>query len=147
MLGTLTDRQIEKVLRRGTVGRIGIHSEGRTYVVPVTYLRDGDFVYGHSVLGTKIRMMRKSPDVCFQVDEITDLANWRSVIAWGRYEELRDDMAVAAAKLIASRFGRHTTSETAGPRGRRRGEADHVSYRIRLVERTGRYERRGATRG
>jgi nitroimidazol reductase NimA-like FMN-containing flavoprotein (pyridoxamine 5'-phosphate oxidase superfamily) len=146
VLGTLRPRQIDDVLRACTVGRIGVCADGKTYVVPVTYVYDGDYVYGHSVLGQKIRMMRKNPDVGFEVEEIDDLANWRSVIAQGRYEELTGDMAVAAAKLIAARLGPLTTSETAGPSGRARGAKPQVSYRIRLIERSGRYERHAARR-
>lgn len=141
MLGVLTRGAIARVLRESTVGRLGIHADGRTYVVPVTYVYDGDAVYGHSALGQKIRMMRKSPEVCFEVDDIEDMANWRSVIASGRYEELTGDVAIAAAKLIAARLGPLTTSATAGPSGRRRGGKTFISYRIRLGERTGRYER------
>ena len=141
MLGTLTRAQIDAVLQQCTVGRIGVHADGKTYVVPVTYVYDGDSVYGHSVLGQKIRMMRKAPDVCFEVDDIDDMANWKSVIAAGRFEELTGDLAVAAAKLIAARLGPLTTSETAGPAGQLRGTKQQVSYRIRLGERSGRYER------
>jgi nitroimidazol reductase NimA-like FMN-containing flavoprotein (pyridoxamine 5'-phosphate oxidase superfamily) len=141
MLGTLTRAQIDAVLHQSTVGRIGVHADGKTYVVPVTYVYDGDSVYGHSKLGQKIRMMRRSPDVCFEVDDIDDMANWKSVIAYGHFEELTGDMAVAAAKLIAARLGPLTTSETAGPSGGLRGAKQHVSYRIRLAERSGRYER------
>jgi hypothetical protein len=140
MLGRLRPGEITRVLRDGTVGRIGAHDGGRTYVVPVTYVYDGDAVYGHSTFGQKIRMMRRNPNVCFQVDEIDGMANWRSVIAQGTYEELRGDMATAAAKLIRARIGTLTTSETAGPAGR--SGRTHVSYRIRLKEKSGRYEGR-----
>jgi uncharacterized protein len=145
MLGKLTAKQIETVLRASTVGRIGASAGGKTYVVPVTYVFDGDAVYGHTTVGQKVRMMRANPDVCFEVDEINDMANWKSVIAYGRYEELGGDVAVAAAKLIAARLGPLTTSQTAGPSGKTRGRTP-VSYRIRLVERTGRFERRAVRR-
>lgn len=147
MLGRLTRAQIEKVLRDGTIGRIGACADGKTYVVPITYVYDGTSVYGHTTAGQKVLMMRKNPSVCFEVDEIRDMANWRSVIAWGRYEELAGDVALAAAKLIAARLGPLTTSATAGPSGRTaRGSRPPVSYRIRLTERTGRFERQAATR-
>lgn len=147
MLGTLTRKQIDRVLHEGTIGRIGVSADGRTYVVPITYVYDGDSVYGHSAVGLKVRMMRKNPDVCFEVDDILDMANWRSVIAWGRYEELTGDLAVAAAKLIAARLGPLTTSATAGPSGRTpRGSKAQVSYRIRLQERGGRFEKGAAKR-
>ena len=32
--------------------------------------------------------MRANPFVCFEVEDIDDLANWHSVIAWGVFEEL-----------------------------------------------------------
>ncbi|SRR5581483_40441 len=147
MLGKLTQKQIDEVLRASTVGRIGTSADGKTYVVPITYVYDGGAVYGHSVLGQKIRMMRANPDVCFEVDEIDDMANWRSVIAQGRYEELSGDMAVAAAKLIAARIGPLTESETAGPSGAGPRGRKHIAYRIRLTERSGRYERTRSRRG
>ena len=139
MLGKLTRAEINEVLRANTIGRIGVSVDGRTYVVPVTYVYDGDAVYGHTRQGQKVRMMRKNPAVCFEVDEIRDMANWRCVIAQGTYEELSGDMAVAAAKLIHARLSPLTRSETAGPAGRT--GRTHVSYRIRLRERSGRYER------
>lgn len=41
MLGTLTRAQIDGLLQQSTVGRIGVHADGKTYVVPVTYVYDG----------------------------------------------------------------------------------------------------------
>jgi hypothetical protein len=40
-------------------------------------------VCGHSADGLKITMMRANPHVCFEVDHRENLANWRSVVAWG----------------------------------------------------------------
>ena len=144
MLGTLEPEQIDRILHTETVGRIGVHAEGRTYVVPITYVYDGDNVYGHSALGLKIRMMRAAPDVCFEVDQIDDLASWRSAIAWGRYEELSGDLATAAMNLLRSRLALLTSSETVGPAGHPAGQAGlaGVAFRIRLAERSGRFEKR-----
>jgi uncharacterized protein len=69
MLGELKPEQINAVLFNEVVGRIGCHGEGRTYIVPITYVFDGDAVYGHSAEGLKIRMMRANPNVCFEVDQ------------------------------------------------------------------------------
>jgi nitroimidazol reductase NimA-like FMN-containing flavoprotein (pyridoxamine 5'-phosphate oxidase superfamily) len=145
VLGTLDRDQIDLVLRSSVVGRIGVHADGRTYVVPTSYVYDGEAVYGHSAEGLKIRMMRANPDVCFEVDDMSDMANWRSVIAWGRYEELKGDLALAAMNLLRSRLSPLTASETAGPAGHapgRGGNGVAVAYRIRLTERTGRFEKR-----
>ena len=64
-----------------------LSAEGRTYVVPITYAYDNNSVIGHSSEGLKMRMMRENPWVCVEVDHMDDLANCRSVIAWGRFEE------------------------------------------------------------
>jgi uncharacterized protein len=145
MLGTLDREQIDHVLSGATVGRIGAHANGRTYVVPVSYVYDGDAVYIHSADGLKVQMMRANPQVCFEVEAIDDMANWRSVIAWGAYEELSGDLALAAINLLVSRLSPLTTSETTGPAGHahgRAGDGIEVAFRIRLTERTGRFEKR-----
>lgn len=150
MLGELTPEQINAVLFSEVVGRVGCYSESRTYVVPITYVFDGDAVYAHSAEGLKIKMMRANPHVCFQVDQRDNLANWRSVVAWGVYEELHGKEALDALQLLVARLMPLVTSETLGL-------PDHLSlatakavadapktviYRIRLTERTGRFEKR-----
>jgi nitroimidazol reductase NimA-like FMN-containing flavoprotein (pyridoxamine 5'-phosphate oxidase superfamily) len=148
VLGTLDRDQIDQVLRGSVVGRIGTHAQDRTYVVPVSYVYDGDAIYGRSADGLKVRMMRANPEVCFEVDEvddIDDMANWRSVIAWGTYEELKGEVAVAAMNLLTSRLAPLSSSETATPAHRGKGHAGNgieVAFRIRLTERTGRFEKR-----
>ena len=42
MLGSLSSAEIEDLLRTEVVARLGCHAEGRTYVVPITYVYDGD---------------------------------------------------------------------------------------------------------
>ena len=88
MLGELTANQIEAVLHREVIGRIGCHADDITYIVPTTYAYDGEFVYGHTKEGMKIDIMRKNPKVCFEVDTLENMSNWRSIIAWGIFEEL-----------------------------------------------------------
>ena len=80
--------EIEQLLQQQLVGRIGCHVDGLTYVVPVSYAYEGNYIYCHALEGMKINMMRKNPDVCFEVDNTKNLANWQSVIAWGSFEEL-----------------------------------------------------------
>lgn len=90
MLGELDGLQIEDLLMSLPVGRIGCHAEGITYIVPINYVYENDTIYAHSKKGMKMDIMRKNPDVCFQVDAIDDLLNWESVIAWGKFEEIID---------------------------------------------------------
>lgn len=149
MLGELTTQQIDAVLFSEVVGRIGCYGDGRPYIVPVTYVFDGEAVYAHSANGLKIRMMRANPSVCFQVDQRENLANWRSVVAWGAYEELRETAAIDALQLLVTRLAPVVISETArlhdhvdAVAGKPlRNPPKHIMYRIRLTEKTGRFER------
>ncbi len=148
MLGELNADQIEHVLRSEIVGRIGCHAEGRTYVVPVTYVYDGQHIFGHTREGMKTRFMRENPDVCFEVDRMDNLANWESVIVWGTYEELHGKAANAAMDLLINRFMPLLMSETAlpahalHPSGKPIDTSDFrgVVYRITITEKTGRFE-------
>ncbi len=151
MLGDLTRAQIEKVLFSEVIARLGCVDGDRAYVVPVTYAYDGRFVYGHSAEGEKIRLMRRNPSVCFEVERVEDLANWQSVIAWGSFEELHGETATEASRFLAARLHPFTGSRSAplevplpqcaGPPPGRPSGRPIVVYRLRLTEKTGRYER------
>jgi len=150
MLGTLDCRQIEDLLHAEVVGRIGCHTSGRTYVVPITYAYDGAAVYGHSAEGLKLAMMRENPDVCFEVDRMENMADWRSVIAWGTFEELHGDAARLGMTLLLRRLTPLLTSESAPIHGPASSpthpedpaERPAVLFRIVLREKTGRFEKR-----
>ncbi len=155
MLGDLTNAQIEDVLRSEVIGRIGCHADGSTYVVPITFAYDGECVYAHSANGRKVRMMRTNPSVCFEVEQIDDLANWRTVLAWGTFEELFGSDASAAMKFVSDRLRPLMTSSTAQPAVALDAEGvplgghlvdtaanTPVMYRIQLRDKTGRFEKR-----
>jgi nitroimidazol reductase NimA-like FMN-containing flavoprotein (pyridoxamine 5'-phosphate oxidase superfamily) len=136
MLGNLSKDEIDRVLHAESLGRIGCHAEGRTYVVPVTYAYDGEDVYARSADGLKIRTMRANPHVCFEVEQVVDAAHWRTVIAWGDYEELRWPQEDRAAALLRDRFGSAPVSETAQSARKIRT----ILFRLRLTEKAGRFE-------
>jgi nitroimidazol reductase NimA-like FMN-containing flavoprotein (pyridoxamine 5'-phosphate oxidase superfamily) len=149
MIGTLTATQIEELLHNNLFGRIGCTNGRQLYIVPINYVYDGHSIICHSLKGRKIDMMRSNPHVCFQVDEVANFANWKSVIAWGEYQELEDERErYNAMKLFVDRTLRMKISETAVPpeihadrvHPRSPGNIRPVIYRIILSEKTGRYE-------
>lgn len=89
MLGELDKSQIEDFLKSEMIGRIGCHSDGRVYVVPVTYAYENGYIYGHTKDGLKIHIMRNNPNVCFEIDWMKDIKNWKSVIIYGTFEEIK----------------------------------------------------------
>lgn len=140
----LSPEDIEELLEKNFVGRVGVHSDGRTYVVPISYAYAHGCVYGHSAEGLKTRMMRKNPTVCFETDSVQDPFNWRSVIAWGTCEELHGEASEEAMRSLLMRFlpaKVQAAAERTLVLGRP-GLADRraVVYRIRLIEKTGRFE-------
>jgi nitroimidazol reductase NimA-like FMN-containing flavoprotein (pyridoxamine 5'-phosphate oxidase superfamily) len=147
MLGQLRPQEIEELLARETVARIGCHADGRTYVVPVTYCYEDGSLYAHSRGGLKLEMMRRNPEVCIEVDRVTDLSNWRSVIAWGRFEELHGAAAMSALRKLVQHVMPMIHSETSlpshaeHPHGLGAGVFDATVFRIVLTEKTGRFER------
>jgi nitroimidazol reductase NimA-like FMN-containing flavoprotein (pyridoxamine 5'-phosphate oxidase superfamily) len=148
MIGELTSEQIDQVMLRQIIGRIACTDAGKLYVVPIAFAFDGKYIYAHSKEGKKIKMMRKNPDVCFQVDEIDSVAYWRSVILWGRYQELKSERErQRAMKLLMDRIGPFQTGETSHSK-----EYSHapqvvekkkraITFRIEVQEKTGRFEK------
>lgn len=147
MLGKLNPTEIEEVLNHQFIGRIGCHADGITYVVPISYAYKDECIYGRTIEGMKVTMMRKNPNVCFEVDHMRDMANWRSVIAWGQFEELTEqkerDMALQCLidrmlPLISSATT-HLTPEWPFPMDNI-SNIEGVVFRIRLNKKTGRFE-------
>ena len=90
MIKQLSSTEIDELLSKQIVGRIGCCYENEIYVVPISYAYEDNALYCHSFEGKKMEMMRKNAKICFQVDEMKDMGNWKSVIAWGDFEELAD---------------------------------------------------------
>ena len=90
-IGPITNTDSMAILREGTLGRLGCIADGEPYVVPVNYVFDERDIYVHSLPGKKIDALRASPRACLQVDEVKDPYHWRSVIAYGKYEEISDE--------------------------------------------------------
>ena len=148
MVGELDDETIDRILGEEAIGRIGCAARGRTYVVPVTYAFDGTTIYGHTGAGLKVQLMRENPSVCFEVEQLGNLPDWRCVIVFGRYEELHDEAAAAALDLLGARL-REPPHHVLPPHGLGRWvpgpdpapPRQSIVYAIRIREKSGRYGR------
>jgi uncharacterized protein len=138
MISKLGEVESRGLLREKLTGRLGCSDKGNPYVVPVNYLFDGECVYVHSLPGRKINILRANPNVCLQVDEIEDSYNWRSVIAFGHYEEILD--VDERERILANLFKRlpHLTPvESLSTNSARQT----IVFRLRITEITGMYEK------
>ncbi|HZX58394.1 MAG TPA: pyridoxamine 5'-phosphate oxidase family protein [Mucilaginibacter sp.] len=149
MLGELNENQMDSLLKQQAVGRIACHAGGTTYLVPVNYFYDGTYIYSHSSKGKKIEMMRKNPEVCFEVDDIKSIFRWQSVIAWGRYEEITDaDEKQRVMQGLIHRIMPMADNPTDHPSHGIADSEDDIDtkvqlivYRIRVSKKTGRFEK------
>ena len=146
MHAELTRAEIDQLLHDEQIGRIGYQDEGRTHIVPVSYVYDGESVYVLSSEGAKVRAMREHPRVCFEVEHVERWYNWRTAIAWGTFEELHDTEAERAYHLLHSRLTPPVEFESGistrgDPPPPDIAVKQFVLYRIHLEERTGRYVR------
>ncbi len=92
---------IEEIFRQNDVGRLGLVNGDEPYIVPMNFAYMTDRIYIHSHQdGTKMRLIKKQPRVCFEVDdgEIITGENpcdfsWRykSAIAYGEARIIESD--------------------------------------------------------
>ncbi len=88
MITKLSQAESYALLRDARLARLGCIADGEPYVVPVNYVFDGECALLHSLPGRKLTALRQSPRVCLLVDQIRDQFHWRSVLAFGTYEEI-----------------------------------------------------------
>jgi nitroimidazol reductase NimA-like FMN-containing flavoprotein (pyridoxamine 5'-phosphate oxidase superfamily) len=85
--------------------------------------------------------MRSDRMVCFEVEQIRSISNWRTIVARGLYQELARDDEERAMDLLAGKFA--WSNETLRDRDetahRREGLVRPILFRIELVERSGRF--------
>jgi nitroimidazol reductase NimA-like FMN-containing flavoprotein (pyridoxamine 5'-phosphate oxidase superfamily) len=111
------EKEIEGILARAAVGRLGLADGGEPYVVPLNFVYGNGCIYFHAGLeGRKIDMLKKNPRVCFEVDELTEVvvnaeascfstAYYRSVIARGTARFLEsDEEKLGALDLLMRKY-------------------------------------------
>ena len=147
MLGQLTSEQINSVLSSQAVGRLACTDGRQPYIVPVTYTYDGICIYGQTNDGKKLEVLRKNNNVCFEVDRMTDMQNWQSVVVYGSFEELTgDDIEKGREILFGHIFSLMTSSTVHYHEQETAFQLDdsnrvkQVMYRIKIKEMTGRFE-------
>jgi uncharacterized protein len=133
-IGKLGNTDALAILREGTLGRLGCIAEGWPYVVPVNYYFDGENIYIHTLPGKKLDALRANPRVCLQVDEIKDPYNWRSVIAYGTFEEVSN---VETKENVLTRLYSRLPHMTPVESRLVNGMKETIVFRIKVEEVTG----------
>ncbi|MGB4843043.1 MAG: pyridoxamine 5'-phosphate oxidase family protein [Ferruginibacter sp.] len=149
MIRDLNEAEINNILSSQVLGRLACTNGLNPYIVPLTYMYDGEYIYGQTVKGKKLSMLRKNPNVCFEVDMLTDMFNWSSVLVFGKFEELKEEAAATAREklfnsvftlLTGSAVHKHEHGTVAGVDDSSRQKP--VMYRIKIKKITGRTEKK-----
>ncbi len=109
--------EIDALLGACLVGRLGLLDGDVPYVVPISYAYHDGAIYCHSAQGRKVRALRSHPEVCFEVDEMDHIDRWRSVIAWGRFEQLVGTEAKLGLEILVERFRPLVSATAEGNQG------------------------------
>ena len=148
MIGELSKTQIENLLSSQAMGRLACADGKQPYIVPVTYAYYGNYIYGQSNEGLKLKILRKNPNVCFEVDIMLDMRNWKSVIVYGKFEELKGAAAEKAREILFGNVFPLMTSSTIHSYGHEVTDkiddstrVKNVMYRIKIKTVTGRFEK------
>lgn len=148
MIEQLVDYRIEALLKGQMIGNLACYADGVTYVVPMSFTYDGEYIYGRSDEGMKINMMRKNPKVCFQVLKMENMANWESAIVWGTFEELTDaternkalqKLMDRALPMISSETVHFSPQWPFPPQDI--GSINGIVFRVKVSKKTGRFEK------
>lgn len=102
----LTDAESRELLARNHVGRLAYQIDNRVSIVPLGYAYHDEWLACRTQEGSKVSVLRQSPYVAFEVDEIEGMFDWTSVVVQGSwYEEDRPtpgrDMTLAALREVA----------------------------------------------
>jgi nitroimidazol reductase NimA-like FMN-containing flavoprotein (pyridoxamine 5'-phosphate oxidase superfamily) len=136
MYSRMSEIESQELLGTARVARLGCIVDGEPYITPINYYFENNCVYGHSLPGLKIDALRENPRACVQVDEIESDFQWRSVLAFGRYEEVLNpnDRRVVLNRLLAH-FPMLTPVESALAADG--GPPPVIVFRIRIERLTG----------
>jgi len=136
MTRVLSEAEARNLIAGGRIGRLGCVDNGEPYVVPINYVFEDGSIFSHSLPGRKIDALRAHPRACLQVDQIESDFEWRSVIAYGSFEEIRvpSDRRSVLGKLLG-RFPLLTPVESVMARDA--SAPDSIVFRIRIDRITG----------
>ena len=148
MIGEMKSSEIEALLKSQIIGHLGCNAGGITYVIPISYVYDSEYIYCHALDGMKMKMMRQNPEVCFQTDRMENMANWQSVIAWGKFEEIKtkEERKQGLQKLmdrilpVISSETTHLSPHWPFP-PEELGTIKGIVFRIKVQKKTGRFEK------
>ena len=87
--------EIEAILARNHVGRLGYARDNQVEIHPVHYVYSDGWIYGRTAYGATYQALGETAyqwwPVVFEVDEVEELFRWRSVVVHGGFYTIPED--------------------------------------------------------
>jgi uncharacterized protein len=107
----LSREETEAIIQRNRVGRLAFSFHDRVDIQPIHYIYERGWLYGRTSEGDKISALKHNQWIAFEIDEVADVFDWRSVVIHGsfwiihprgspRAEELWTKAAELVAKIV-----------------------------------------------
>ncbi len=107
----LSRDEVEAILLRNKVGRIAFSFNDRVDLQPIHYVYERGWLYGRTSEGDKLSALKHNQWIAFEVDEISDVFDWTSVVIHGsfwvlhprgspRAEELWEKAAELVSRIV-----------------------------------------------
>src|SRR6478672_2726072 len=100
--------EIEEMLARNNVGRLAFSFHDRVDVQPIHYVYERGWLYGRTSEGDKLMALSLNQWVAFEVDEVEDVFDWKSIVIHGSFWVLHphgsphaEELWVKAAELVS----------------------------------------------
>ena len=77
--------EIEEMLLRNNVGRLAFSFHDRVDIQPIHYVYERGWLYGRTSEGDKIASLTHNQWIAFEVDEVEDVFEWRSIVIHGSF--------------------------------------------------------------
>lgn len=90
----LSREEAFRLLSEAPVAHLGVISEGRPYVTPMSFVVDGERILFRTVAGRKFRAIAENPNVCIEASRFDEqTGDWVSVVVTGTAKETKDPAA------------------------------------------------------
>jgi uncharacterized protein len=97
----MSREEIELMLLRNKVGRLAFSFHDRVDIQPIHYVYERGWLYGRTSEGDKILSLSHNQWIAFEVDEVADVFDWRSIVIHGSFWILHPRGSPRAEELWA----------------------------------------------
>ncbi len=94
----MSNTAARQFLAENHYGHLGLADGSEPYVVPINYAFHEGRIYIFTTFGLKAEILERNPNICLQVENVTDNEEWKSVIVKGSATRLTSEQESAAAR-------------------------------------------------